>query len=647
MKKILAILPLPFRRRALTVAGSLLLRALLNMVGLAVLLPVLALALDPASLEGGGRLARLYALGGFTSPGRFVWAAAAAITAVVALKCLLNWLLARIERRYVYDLYATLSRQLLIEYHRRGLPFIKARNSAVLARNINVVCLAFTAGILRPAAAIASETMLLLLLFGALLWYAPAAALLSLCIFLPATAGYLRLIRGRINRYGERENRAQREKSRIVAESLRGYADLELGGAFPMMLRRFDRAMHEVVATRSREADIGLLPGMVTELGLTVGIALLAALGTTLAAERGDAQLLFGIFAVAALRLMPSVRSLLSGWTTIRYNRYTIDVLYQALCGDESGRPSPRAEEAPGNTSNDMPEAAPGDASDNKPGDVPEAAPSDASDNEPGDAPEAAPLPFARAIEVRDLTFRFPDSPEPLFEHLSLTIRKGERIGIRGASGSGKTTLFNLLLGFYAPDAGTIAIDGVPLTAATRRRWQQRVGYVSQHLFLIDGTFAENVALGRTGSAIDRQRVAEVLATAQLGDFIATLPAGIDTPVGECGCRLSGGQRQRIGIARALYRRADVLLFDEATSALDDRTEQEVNRAIARLAAADRALTLLVIAHRASSLAACDRIIHLGKAASDPEKSSSELEELLSDAEKTFPDPEKTHPDHV
>jgi len=627
MKKILAILPPPFRRRALTVAGSLLLRALLNMAGLAVLLPVLALALDPASLEGGGRLARLYALGGFSSPTRFVWAAAAAITAAVALKCLLSWLLARIERRYVYDLYATLSRRLLIEYHRRGLPFIKARNSAVLARNINVVCLAFTAGILRPAAAIASETMLLLLLFGALLWYAPAAALLSLAIFLPATAGYLRLVRGRINRYGERENRAQREKSRIVAESLRGYADLELGGAFPMMLRRFDRAMHEVVATRSREADIGLLPGMVTELGLTVGIALLAALGTTLTAERGDAQLLFGIFAVAALRLMPSVRSLLSGWTTIRYNRYTIDVLYQALCGGGSGTP----EEAAGSALEDVPNGS------DKP---------DASEEVSEDLPEVAPLPFARAIEIRGLTFRFPDSPEPLFEHLSLTIRKGERIGIRGASGSGKTTLFNLLLGFYAPDAGTIAIDGVPLTAATRRRWQQRVGYVSQHLFLIDGTFAENVALGRTGSAIDRQRVREVLATAQLGDFIATLPAGIDTPVGECGCRLSGGQRQRIGIARALYRRADVLLFDEATSALDDRTEQEVNRAIARLAAADRALTLLVIAHRASSLAACDRIIHLDQTASDPEKSSN-LEEPSSDAEKAFPDPEKTPSDHV
>lgn len=588
MKKILAILPPAFRRRGLGVAASLLLRALLNMVGLAILLPVLALALDPASIEGSGRLARLYALGGFQSPLRFVGSLAAAIVTAVLLKSLLIRLLARIERRYVYDLYTALSRQLFLEYHRRGLPFIKTQNSALLARNINVVCLAFTAGILRPAAAIGSEAMLLLLLFAALVWYAPAAALLCLGVFLPATAGYLHFVRGRINRYGERENRAQREKSRIVAESLRGYADIELSDAFPMMLRRFDRAMQEVVATRSREADIGQLPAMVTELGLTIGIALLAVLGTVLAQSRGDTQLLFGLFAVAALRLMPSVRNLLSSWTTIRYNRYTIDVLYDAL---GCTAPAEEAEKAPDTADEKAPDAA---------GSV---------------APE--PLPFAREIAVRDLTFRFADSDTPLFEHLSLTIRKGERIGIRGASGSGKSTLFNLLLGFYAPTGGSITIDGVPLTAATRRRWQQRVGYVSQHLFLIDGSFAENVALGRTGGEIDRQRVREVLRTAQLGDFIETLPAGIDTPVGECGCRLSGGQRQRIGIARALYRRADVLLFDEATSALDERTEQEINRAIARLAETDRSLTLLVIAHRTSSLAACDRIIQLEKTVSE------------------------------
>ena len=222
-------------------------------------------------------------------------------------------------------------------------------------------------------------------------------------------------------------------------------------------------------------------------------------------------------------------------------------------------------------------------------------------------------LPFSREIAVRDLRFRFADGGRELFHGLSLTIRKGERIGIRGASGAGKTTLFNLLLGLYEPTGGEIVIDGTPLTAANRRAWQNRIGYVSQSLFIADGSFAANVALGIPAGEVDRERVMQALRAAQLGELVAGLAKGIDTHVGECGCRLSGGQRQRIGIARALYRQADVLFFDEATSALDSRTEEEINRSIAGLAARDAGLTLVVIAHRESSLEYCNRIITIGE----------------------------------
>lgn len=565
MKRLVQIIPPPFRRRGIGVACSLFVRAALNLVGLAMLLPVLALALDPDSLTGDGWMARIYAALGFRSTEQFAWTVAAAIVAVIAFKCGLNFILARIERRYIYDLYSALSRRLYTTYHRRGLPFIKSQNSAVLARNVNVVCLSFTAGVLRPAATIISEAMLLLLLITALAIYAPIAAALTIGIFLPATWGYYRYVRRRINRYGEEENRAQREKSRIVAETFRGYADVELNDAFPMMLTRFDAAMREVVRTRSKESDIALLPQVVTELGLAIGIALLAALSLSMGIAEGSSQMLFGIFAVAAIRLMPSVRNILSSWTTIRYNRYTIEILKSVPCDSEPEQPELGVE----------------------------------------------PLPFEHEIRIEGLKFRFWDGEEELFDGLSLSIRKGEHLGFRGTSGAGKTTLFNLLLGFYNPTEGEIQIDGVPLTAVNRRRWQQRVGYVSQSLFLTDGTFAENVALGIPNEAIDRKRVEEVLELAQLGDFVRSLPKGMDTRVGECGCRLSGGQRQRIGIARALYRSADVLFFDEATSALDSATEQEINHSIAQLAAKNRQLTLLVIAHRESSLAACDRVITL------------------------------------
>ncbi|WP_295936417.1 ABC transporter ATP-binding protein [uncultured Alistipes sp.] len=577
MKEAISIIPHKFRHRGIGVALTLLLRAGLNFLGLAVLLPVLALVLDPGSLQGDGPLARIYTLLGFVSPRNFAFAVCGAVVMVIVVKCIVNLWLARVERNYIYDLYRALSRQLYITYHERGLSFVKSSNSAVLARNVNVVCLQFTAGILKPAAAIAAETLLLLFLFGAMLWYTPVAALLAIAVFVPSIWIYYGLVRNRINRYGELENKAQREKARLVGETFRGYADIEINNAFPMMLRAFEKAMDQVIRNRKRETMIGLLPQILTEIGLAVGIALLVAL--SLDAGDGRAQLLFGVFAVAALRLMPSIRSIMSGWTAIKYNRYTIDILRDA---EQKETASTSGIKAVSTATCEM-------------------------------ECNTEKLPFEHEIAVHDVAFSFADNGHELFHGLTLSIRKGERIGIRGASGAGKTTLFNLLLGLYEPTAGDIAIDGIRLTPANRRAWQNRIGYVSQSLFIADGSFAANVALGIPEEEVDRDLVIKALETAQMGEFIAGLANGIDTHVGECGCRLSGGQRQRIGIARALYRQADVLFFDEATSALDSRTEEDINRSIAALAADNAALTLVIIAHRESSLEYCNRIITIGE----------------------------------
>ena len=677
MNETIGIIPRAFRRRGVWVACTLLLRAGLNFLGLAMLLPVLALVLDTSSLEGGGMLARAYDGLGFASQRSFALAVCAAVVGVIVLKCLLGLWLARVERNYIFALYRTLSRRLLVTYHDRGLPFVKASNSAVLARNVNVVCLAFAAGVLKPAAAIAAEAMLLVLLFGALMWYTPLAALLALAVFLPSIWLYYGLVRNRINRYGELENKAQREKARLVAETFRGYADIEINNAFPMMLRQFDQAMDQVIRTRLREAAIGLLPQTFTEVGLAVGMALLVAL--SLGDGDGRAQMLFGVFAVAALRLMPSVRNIMTGWTAIKYNRYTIGILRDAAADCPPAPATPNPGKAAAQSTRDFADTAPAcgktpevspvpGTPTNAPGqhntperhnipgrsDTPEQQTSpgrsDTAECRDTPAPSATPgprstpaatvaagssgnpgkpgtpgnpaadtasspekLPFRHEIAVRDLRFRFADGGRELFHGLSLTIRKGERIGIRGASGAGKTTLFNLLLGLYEPTGGEIAIDGTPLTAANRRAWQNRIGYVSQNLFIADGSFAANVALGIPAGEVDRERVMQALRAAQLGELVTGLAKGIDTHVGECGCRLSGGQRQRIGIARALYRQADVLFFDEATSALDSRTEEEINRSIAGLAARDAGLTLVVIAHRESSLEYCNRIITIGE----------------------------------
>lgn len=561
------IVPEAFRRRSLWVALTIFVRALLHFVGLAVLVPVLILILDSESIHTTPMLRRLYAWGGFADERHFVAAVAMGVVAVIVLKNLLYLWLYRAERNYVYDLYRYFSRRLYITYHRRGLPFLKHQNSMVLARNVNFVTLSFISGVLRPAATIVSDLLLFVLLFGALVLYNPMAAGLAVAIFLPAVAGYYFVVRRRLNSYGESENRAQKVKARTVIESFRGFADIEMGNAFPMMLRRFDRAMDEVVDLQRRNATIGMMPTLLMESGLTLGmVVLILAVPADSVAEL---RVLFGVFAVAALRLLPSVRNIMTGWSSIRYNRYTMDILREVLS-------DPRSAEALDDS--------------------------------------AERMSFNDRIEVEGLAFRFDDetSERELFRDLSFTIRKGERIGIRGTSGAGKTTLFNLLLGFYEAAAGTIRIDGEALTAENRRRWQNSVGYVSQTVFMIDSSFAENIALGVPAEKIDRERVRTALRQARLEEFIDSLPQGMDTPIGECGCRLSGGQRQRIGIARALYKGVDTLFFDEATSSLDNRTESEINRAIADLAATNRRLTLVVIAHRESSLDFCDRIITLG-----------------------------------
>jgi len=562
----LDIIPHQFRRRSLGVTLSVFTRALLNFAGLAVLIPVLVIILDTEGIRSNRWLAALYDFGGFTSDRTFILTVCACVVAVILFKSLANLALYKIERNFIYDLYRELSRRLYVDYRNRGLGFIKSSNSAVLARNVNVVCLTFVTGVLMPVAAMASEAVLFALLFGSLAIYNPLVALLTLAIFVPSVALYYYLVRQRLNRYGEEENRAQRRKSRTVIETFRGYADLEIAGAYPAMLSDFDRSMDEIIRVRQRNATIAALPPMFTEVGLAVGMAVLVAFcaGT----DNTQMKLLFGIFAVAALRIMPSVRSIMGAWTSLRYNRYTIDVLRDARLYDTPAGIDTTQER----------------------------------------------MPFEREIRIEGLSFHFDDAPDrDILHDLSLTIRKGERIGIRGASGVGKTTLFNILLGFYRPTAGRITIDGRPLDETNLRKWQNTIGYVSQSVFIADNSFMQNVALGCAPDRIDRRRAVQALETAKLKEFIDTLPQGMETPIGECGCRLSGGQRQRLGIARALYKQADILFFDEATSALDNRTEERINRAIKELSKANRELTIIVVAHRESSLDYCDRIITLGE----------------------------------
>lgn len=562
-QSVLGIIPRQFRARGYLVTFTILLRALLNFVGLAALLPVLYLILDSDNIHSNRYLSEIYDTFGFGSDTSFVASVTAAMLLFITLKCLVNLALYRFERDYIYALYRYLSRNLYIDYFNRGLSFIKSSNSAVLSRNVNVVCYTFVAGVLRPLASIFSEAMLFAMLFAAILIYNPTAALLTVAIFVPSVWLYFALVRKRVNRYGDIENEAQRTKYRNVVETYRGYADIEINNAFPKMLSSFDRSIDTIIDVGAKNATVSTLPQIFTEIGLAAGMSLLVTM--SVGSGSGDMKILFGIFAVAALRLLPSIRSIMAAWTALRYNRYTIDIIR--------------------------------DADINKTSTV-----EDTADDR---------FEFRDSIEIDNLSFRFADSDKDTLHGLSFEIRKGEKIGIKGRSGAGKTTLFNLLLGFYRPTGGGIRIDGELLSESNRRKWQNTIGYVSQSVFLTDNTILANIALGCDEASIDIDRVNKAVDMANLREFVDSLPNGLQSRIGECGALLSGGQRQRIGIARALYKRADILFFDEATSSLDSDTERGINESIETLSRNDDQLTIIIIAHRESSLDCCDRIIEI------------------------------------
>lgn len=477
-----------------------------------------------------------------------------AALAFILLKNALSIGLARFQSIFLLALYKEFSRKMFCNYYRRGLLFLKSKSSVQLGHEVTFVCYMFSLSILSPLFRIAGEALLLLLIIIALTVWEPLVALLLCLGFLPMVVLYVWILKGKLRRYGTEELEARRRQSRTVVEAFRGYTELEISQAFQASLTSFDNGLTIINRSRLRMETMQMFPACLSEISIVVGLALLLLVG------EGNLGVVGGVFAVAAYRMIPAVRGILNGWNTFQNASYSIDVVMEGIKEDE------------------MPVEDIGDE-----------------------------FTFNHAIEIQDLGFKFPDGGV-ILDHFQAKINRGERIGVRGPSGSGKSTLFNLMLGFLPPTSGSICIDGRELTPSNRRQWHRLVGYVPQEIFIIQGSLADNIALGQP---VNREKIERVLEQVQLKDWAAELPEGIDTSLGEYGSRLSGGQKQRIGIARALYKEAEVLFFDEATSALDSNTEQEINAALQELSDTHKELTMIIIAHRESSLTFCDRIIDL------------------------------------
>lgn len=534
--------------------------ALAEAATLGALLPFLARIANPEAIAGQSFLGRQ--LDGFRPPGfpdsllgLTVLFSAVAIMAG-AVRIFLTWA----TNSFVFSL----GHELGVKVYERVLhqPYsdhVSRNSSSVLAALRQVQ--AITAGVILPLLQSISGVIIGVFIVAALF---ALSSFITFVIFAGFGAVYLAMslvIRKHLKRNARIIASVQAESIRSVQEGLGGIRDVIINDTQPYFLSRYselDRHLQRANATNALAAGA---PRFAIEAAGMMIIAALAYFLITRSNNAGQVLPMLGTFVLGAQRLLPSMQLVYGNWALILSNLAGAEVVLKTL---------------------EVPLA-------------PE-----------WSQPPAERLPFHQAIVLRDVSFRYASDQPPILERFNLTISKGTKVGFVGRTGSGKSTTVDLVMGLLEPTSGAIEIDGQRLDGTTRRAWQRQIAHVPQSIFLADASIAENVAFGIDPATIDRDRVRNAAQQAALADFIEGLPQGYETRVGERGVRLSGGQRQRIGIARALYKQATVLVFDEATSALDMETEAAVMEAIRELPAD---LTVLIIAHRLTTVENCDEIV--------------------------------------
>lgn len=507
-------------------------------------------------------LNRVYVALSMTSAAQFQIVTALALLVFFIAKNAYLALAIKAQYAFVYDEMSRTAERMFSRYLARPYEFHIQTNSSVLIRNVGNEVLMFFTNVVVPALTVFAELAVVLAMMGLLLWFSPAPALMALAVLGGVTFGFHFLVRRKVRRYGLLQQTAQAQRIKSISQGLGGIKEIKVLGREGYFVE--DYAVHErSFAEVSRYAMVlNQLPRLFMETVAFSGLFIAAAVVLLGGGSTAGLLPILALFAVAAVRLMPSINRIQGAMTRIAYYRPSI----QVVCDDAGPEALPAAQRQP----------------------VPD-------------------IRFEEAIILQNIHYSYPGAVIPSLQGVSLTIPKGASVALLGPSGAGKTTLADILLGLLQPTSGKVLVDGQDVAGAVEA-WQRHLGYIPQTIFLSDDSIRRNVAFGIPDVQIDDAKVWAALELAQLRAHVEAMPAGLDTVVGERGVSLSGGQRQRIGIARALYHNPDVLVLDEATSALDAETEREISRAIDTLAGRK---TLVIIAHRLATIEKCSLKFHL------------------------------------
>ena len=572
------------RRKFFLVLGMVMLMAALETLGVVSIMPFLAVLGNPEIVTEQPVLRWMFERFGFADTGPFIVALGIASAMIVGASSLFKSVTLHALNRFANLQRHSISSRLLENYLRQPYTFFLNRNTADLSKSLLSETDLLIANILQPAVLMLAHAVVVIAVVLLLLFYDPLMAI-TVAVVVGGLYGLIYWsVRGILGRIGPEREKANSKRFLASAEAFGAIKEVKVTGATDAYLQRFHGPSRQVSRHMATNETLSQVPLYLVE---ALGYAGLITV-TIVLVLRGDnlGQVLpvLGLYAFAALRLLPASQIIYRCAARMRFGSSALQNIHCDLML------RPRKLDSAALQS------------------------------------DSQPLHFGRAISLRGVSFSYPDQTNaPALVDVTVDIFANTSVGIVGTTGSGKSTLVDLLLGLIVPQHGAVMVDDTELTPETIPHWQKMIGYVPQQIYIADSSVAENIAFGVDADKIDHEAVERAARAAQIHDFVSVeLPHGYRTQVGERGVRLSGGQRQRIGIARALYRDPAVLVLDEATSALDNQTEDRVMTAVRAMGGRK---TIILIAHRLTTVRSCDKILLLDAGTLASEGSFDDLRE--------------------
>ena len=562
------------KKQKLTMVGQLimmLIGAILEVASIGIVVPVVTIVMDADAVNDGGIVQFLYEILPVNSVRQFTIFIMLSLIGAFILKNIFLYIQQKFMLSFVYGNQFKTSERLMKNYLRKGYEFYLNADTAVVQRSITSDVNNMYALIL-ALLQLLSEGIVFVCLVAVLFWQDPVMTILVTIVLLFVLFVIKVILKPILHKVGEDNQDYYSGLFKWISQTVMGIKEVKVTGTERHFVKEYIKCGKGYVSAVQKYSLYNNVPRLLIE---TVMIMCMVGYMLYLLLRGTGVETMIptiSAFGVAAMRLLPSANRINNQLNTMAFCEPFFMNVSDNLLDDISGE----------NT--DMSFAAESDAK----------------------------LPVNQLIELKDITYAYPNTDRLIFDHADLTIPVGSSVGIVGTSGAGKSTIVDVLLGLLKPRTGNIYADGVDVMT-DYRAWLKNIGYIPQMIFMLDSTIRDNVAFGVDRDAIDEERIWAVLKEAQLDEFVRGLPDGLDTTIGERGIRLSGGQRQRIGIARALYEDPEVLILDEATSALDNDTEAAIMDSINRLQGKK---TLVIIAHRLQTIEKCDMIYRVenGKA---------------------------------